>query len=441
MNAHDKSPTGYRGAEGVLGNHRVSASWHTFRLVASLISLTAGVTLGVLWHWWGGIFTAGLALVPIADAVIALRSSRTHPLRSIFLDTTAVGSAMVIVCLEPVAVGAPFLYMVLVATLFLPMREAVLGVLYAAAWSVLASFGVAAVAMPAMVSTTVINVIAYTIFAGHIVALLAVIARALERSASARIKALHDLEDAAKSKDQFLASISHEIRTPLTSVVGFSNLLIERSLDDASAEMAEIVSREAHEVEYIVEDLLVAARADLGTIALNVAPTDLHDAVSHSTAALTEGTPRVQMDGSEPVAKADPARVRQILRVLLTNALRYGGPDVEVMVSSGPDTVAVAVSDDGDGIPHDEVDRIFAPYHRAHSASGQTQAIGLGLYIARHLARLMGGDLNHQRSGGRTTFILTLPRHVIAPAAIGVDRPEGTVDELSPDMAEAAAAV
>jgi len=321
------------------------------------------------------------------------------------------------------------------------VREALLGVAYGAAWSILTIVGVEAVAMPAMVSTIVINAIAYLIFAGHIVALLAVIARALERSASAKTRALHELEEAAKSKDQFLASISHEIRTPLTSVVGFSNLLTERRLDGESAEMAGIISREAHEVEYIVEDLLVAARADLGTIALQLAPTDVSVAVQASVAALIEGKPRVRTDGLDATAVADPARVRQILRVLLTNAVRYGGPDVEVMIASGPSTVSVAVSDDGLGIPRGDVDRIFAPYHRAHSASGQPQAIGLGLYIARYLARLMDGDLNHQRSAGRTAFVLTLPQHATSTAIGEPDRSDVAAHEESPEWAGTAIAV
>ena len=441
MNPIQRTRTAYQGAEGVLGDHRVSASWHTFRLAASLVSLIAGLTLGALWNWWGGVFTAGLALIPIADAIVTLRSGRSHPLRSILLDTTMVGAAMVIVCLEPVAVGAPFLYMVLVATLFLPVREALLGVAYGAAWSVLASIGVAAVAMPAAVSTAVINTIAYVIFAGHIVALLAVIARALEMSASAKSKALDELEAASKSKDQFLASISHEIRTPLTSVVGFSDLLNERSLDGESAEMAEMISREAHEVEYIVQDLLVAARADLGTIALHLAPTDLRDAVRASVGTLAKRAPRIRTDGSEPTALADPARVRQVLRVLLTNALRYGGPDVEVTISSGPDSVSVAVSDDGAAIPRGEVDRIFAPYHRAHRTHGQPQAIGLGLYVARHLARLMDGDLNHRRCADRTEFILTLPRCVGTLAFGGADRCDGVFFDGASESAKAALAV
>lgn len=440
MNRQDNSATAYRGAEGVLWDGRVSASWHTFRIVASFVSMIAGITLGALWNWWGGVFTAGLALIPIADALMTLRSGRTHPFRSIFLDTTVIGAAMVIVCLEPVAVGAPFLYMVLIATLFLPLREALLGVAYAAAWSALTMLGVAAVAMPAMVSTVIINAIAYVIFGGHIVALLAVIARALESSATARTKALHELQEAAKSKDQFLASISHEIRTPLTSVVGFSNLLTEHRLDDEAAEMAELISQEAHEVEYIVEDLLVAARADLGTIALQVAPTDVHDAVRASVAVLTEGTPQVLTDGAQHIAVADASRVRQILRVLLTNALRYGGPDVAVSLSSEPDSVSIAVSDNGVGIPPCDVDRIFAPYHRAHSAGGQPQAIGLGLYVARYLAQLMGGDLIHVRSADRTAFVLTLPQHVASPDRDEPDRSGGAGKEHPSKRAEAAVA-
>ena len=102
---------------------------------------------------------------------------------------------------------------------------------------------------------------------------------------------------------------------------------------------------------------------------------------------------------------ADPHRVRQILRNLLTNAQRYGGPRCRVVVGSTGATVWLEVRDDGIGIPDDEAERIFDPYVTA----GGKESVGLGLAVARQLARLMGGELILERSAAETVFRLQLP--------------------------------
>ena len=412
MDVDSSTRTGYRGIRGVLWDGEVARSWHRFRVIASLVSLVAGLLLAAWWGWPGGLATAALALIPLVDGLISLRSRRPGTVHSIAIDTTAIGLAMVVVGLEPAAVGAPFLYMVLVATLFLPARRALLGAGYAAVWSAVAFAPIELVVMPESASPGLITGIAYGIFSSHIVALLAVLARSVERSAIARSDALERLERAAESKDRFLASISHEIRTPLTSVVGFANLLSESELPPQIADMVSVVAREAHEVEYIVEDLLVAARADLGTISLAADRTDLKTTAASAMIGLGMRVKVQSLASGDVAALADETRVRQILRVLLTNAFRYGGPDVAVTVGASADLVRLAVSDDGPGVPSGDVDRIFDPYHRAHDIAGQPEAMGLGLYVARHLAHLMGGDLIHRREFERTTFILSLPRFV-----------------------------
>jgi signal transduction histidine kinase len=112
---------------------------------------------------------------------------------------------------------------------------------------------------------------------------------------------------------------------------------------------------------------------------------------------------------AKAVALCDPARLRQVLRNLLTNAERYGGPNVAVVVDTeGDDSVVVDVVDDGPGIPPHDWDRIFEPYQRAHEAPGQPDSVGVGLAISRQLATLMGGTLDY-RYDGRSVFRLRLP--------------------------------
>ena len=113
--------------------------------------------------------------------------------------------------------------------------------------------------------------------------------------------------------------------------------------------------------------------------------------------------------GGPASVTADPARLRQILRNLATNARRYGGPNVEVRVVAGADVTTVEVRDDGDGISPEDREHIFEPYRTAHASIGQPASVGLGLTVSRQLARLMDGDLEYERDGTWSVFRLTLP--------------------------------
>jgi signal transduction histidine kinase len=105
---------------------------------------------------------------------------------------------------------------------------------------------------------------------------------------------------------------------------------------------------------------------------------------------------------------ADPLRVRQIVRNLLSNAVRYGGTTITVHLDSSDGRGRVVVADDGDGIPADAVDSIFETYTRAHSSAVRPGSVGIGLAVSRRLARLMGGDVVYE-PGPPTAFVLTLP--------------------------------
>jgi signal transduction histidine kinase len=108
-------------------------------------------------------------------------------------------------------------------------------------------------------------------------------------------------------------------------------------------------------------------------------------------------------------ALGDPSRVRQILRNMVTNASRYGGEEVEVRLGSIDGYVTVGVADNGHGVAPEDQEQIFTPYYRAHSSESQPAALGIGLSVARQLARLMHGDLIYRRQDGWTVFELQLP--------------------------------
>lgn len=214
------------------------------------------------------------------------------------------------------------------------------------------------------------------------------------------------------SKDKFIASVSHELRTPLTAIVGLAEEL--RKDHDTFAEterkeFIEIIAQQAVDVAHIVEDLLVAARADIGTLSITLKPVDLGAQVQAAMDTMHGLTPTVVVQSAEVKAIADPTRLRQILRNLLTNAFRYGGERISVRFGEGAGAVWVEVVDNGQGIPEAYRSRIFEPYVSAHKVQGLTASVGLGLTVSRDLARLMGGDLEYDHDGRDSVFRLTLP--------------------------------
>jgi signal transduction histidine kinase len=226
-----------------------------------------------------------------------------------------------------------------------------------------------------------------------------------------REAARNRLEEMSQAKDEFLASISHELRTPLTSVMGYAQLLHDRD-DDLSGsqrrEAASSVMKQAADLEHIVNDLLVAAKAEMGELTVSRVPVNLSAQAAQVLEEYGEKSAGIEVGGKKVRALGDPARVRQVLRNLITNALRYGGEQIRVEIADRPGIAAVRVIDDGPGIPPEDRERIFQPLQRVASTPGLTAALGLGLTISNQLARMMGGDLTY-RYEGESVFELSLP--------------------------------
>jgi PAS domain S-box-containing protein len=228
-----------------------------------------------------------------------------------------------------------------------------------------------------------------------------------------RKAAEEQLRQLAQSKDDLIASVSHEIRTPLTAILGFGELLRDEpgDLSEAeSAEMLEALLAQTADVADIVEDLLVSAKADIGKLHVVQVPVDLLAQASQVLETWgREVVARIHVSGPSVHCLADPARVRQIIRNIISNALRYGGDNVRIAVGCRHATGYISVVDDGPGVPEEDSERIFKKYQRGDQLPGLTHALGLGLALSRHLARLMDGDVTYRRDEDESLFELTLP--------------------------------
>lgn len=261
----------------------------------------------------------------------------------------------------------------------------------------------------------------------------AMIAAFLERK-----QAYAKLEKSVRSKDQFLASVSHEIRTPLTSILGFAALLREDpdTLQGPEAQdLISLIQLQSQDVTDLVEDLLVAARAEIDAVSITREPVVLYEEIERVLATRFDSDQKDIHIAASPrhVAMADPMRVRQILRNLLTNAIRYGGDQITITTHRDAPEVTLVFSDNGEGVPHEHRRRIFDPYHRGQDFSTMPESIGLGLAVSRQLARLMNGDLTLRTDLGPATFQLSLP---MAPRD---QSPEDTADQDTVLAAESSA--
>jgi signal transduction histidine kinase len=228
---------------------------------------------------------------------------------------------------------------------------------------------------------------------------------------SAIQKRLFEVEAA---RAQTLGVVSHELRNHLAGVVGAISLVTEEDTELTPEEVDEMLKLslgQAEEAGEVIEDLLVASRAERGVLDAIPEVTDLcpvTETVIRRTA--VEDSYIVYDFSDGPVhAYADPLRYKQIIRNLLTNALRYGGETITVSIQRRGDVVSVAVADDGEGIDPKHVSAIFQPYRGGKAMKAAPGSTGLGLWIARTLARMMDGDLRYRRKSGHTVFELTLP--------------------------------
>jgi signal transduction histidine kinase len=235
-----------------------------------------------------------------------------------------------------------------------------------------------------------------------LVAIAAVMLRAIRALLNAQdqqAEALAQERRAVQLKNEFVSMVSHELRTPLTGIAGFTDTLSDNWESLPSREVGEflgIMRQETDHLANLVEDILVIPRLEAGQLRLD--PTALDLAVQTRAVAnmiFAEDSDYAVTIPSNVIVLADATRLRQILRNLLENALKYGGEQVLIEGElSGPGLYTVSVSDNGRGVPPSEQQRIFEHFEQLSTGDARLQqGVGLGLPIARKLARAMGGEL------------------------------------------------
>lgn len=247
------------------------------------------------------------------------------------------------------------------------------------------------------------------------------------------------LAQANKLRAHFLSNMSHEFRTPLNSILALSHLLLDRIDGDLTAEQEKQVSfirRAAQDLSALVDDLLDLARLEAGKTTVRAREFTVEEIFSGLRGMLKPllAKPAVNLVFEDPCGipslYTDDSKVSQILRNLLTNALKFtdqGEVRVSARLQQDGKSVVFSVADTGIGIAPEDQKRIFDEYVQIEEAQrSKSGGIGLGLAIARKLAELLGGGLGlESRPGAGSTFFASIPLRYeeSRPAA-----PESAVD-------------
>jgi signal transduction histidine kinase len=235
----------------------------------------------------------------------------------------------------------------------------------------------------------------------------------------------------------FLANVSHELKTPLTSLIGFSQALMDGSLrtDDEKARAATILHEEAQRVLRMSQELLDLARVESGQLALSPHPVDLgvqlqqEIEIVRKRAEARRLVMRLAVPPALPPVHADPDRLHQILENLLDNAVKYAPEGTTVWISAEPGLggrITTAVRNRL-GVSPPDTARMFDRFYRGDSARSSAGGVGLGLAISRELAIAQDGDLRAERGAdGSLCLKLDLPA-VAQPLASTRTHPRGPV--------------
>lgn len=227
-------------------------------------------------------------------------------------------------------------------------------------------------------------------------------------------------EEANRAKDHFLAVLSHELRTPLTPVLSAVTSLQRENVPGDLAEALELIRRNVAMEARLIDDLLDLTRISKGKLRLDLAATDLHDAVRRAVELCRSDFEqkhlrlRLNLQAKSHHVNGDATRLQQVVWNLVGNAVKFtpDGGEISVRSSNESKSVVLSVSDSGAGISGSMLERLFTAFEQGvPAATGRPGGLGLGLAISKSIVQMHGGQISAASAGeGRgATFTFSLP--------------------------------
>ena len=229
------------------------------------------------------------------------------------------------------------------------------------------------------------------------------------------------LERLERVRQEFLSNVSHELRTPLTAIIAFVETLEEGAIDDGenNRRFLSVIRKNAVRMHNLIDDILELSAIEAGTVVVEPVALRLRPIIEDVTTALASraGARHVRFHNEvepEALVYADARRLEQMLTNLVDNAIKFNreGGSVSIRHESSTERDRISITDTGDGIPAEHIERIFERFYRVDRARAREMGgTGLGLAIVKHLARAHGGEATVQSThGSGSTFTIELPR-------------------------------
>lgn len=239
-------------------------------------------------------------------------------------------------------------------------------------------------------------------------------------------RALAEAEEASRAKTAFLAAMSHELKTPLNSVLGFSEIMKGEILGPigtpAYREYAGNIHSSGRRLLAVINNILDVTRLHAGALALDFRTVDLAELAQEAARAACDRAMEFDIAANLPLVDADPARMKQILVNLLSNAFKFTpeGGLITLRIWAENGGISIAVADEGIGMEEDQIEAALQPFHQIdRSLARRFEGTGLGLSIAKSLVELHGGAISIKSAVGEGTVVTVFlpPARVLAKSA------------------------
>lgn len=214
-----------------------------------------------------------------------------------------------------------------------------------------------------------------------------------------------------EARNEMMRTVVHELRTPLTGISGLARVLGDPAIRDSGEadEFIDMIRMEAEDMTLLTDDILASAGLEAGKLEVHIGAVDACDAATQTLSIFESRGIEISLDCQAGSIAADDLRLRQILKNLVSNAVKYGNDPILVDGKVDGASYVYRVTDHGPGVPREIESRLFMPFPHQGTGSSLAHSVGLGLAIVRELAEAMGGTVAYVRDKTTTSFSVRLP--------------------------------